>query len=326
MVTIKKIITTSFLFAFALPALSANYFDGPYVQLGLGLASSNSDSYWNHDGEGYYRQGQRNPLAQVALGYSRSLDEHFNLSGNVFYNAISENAGELGYPGNHTDTWKTKNIWGIVAEPGYYFNDSTLGYLKLGYAGASSRYDQTSVGYPGSYSTSHGILYGAGFKEAISDHVYIGLEAYQISFTRESKQDGGGDFSNNAPNLTYGGLVLGVAMNGDGKYKAKSENLSSGSFDGIHLSLGLGAKSLNSEYADNTPEYYEASEKSFSGNVALSYSHAFKNRLNLASSVFYQFGSERSGNIDEWTGDYSFKVKIFGVSLWSQVITLPIRH
>jgi len=314
-----KYLISLFILILNIPAFAAGIFDGPYAQIGLGVASSNSDSYWNHDGAGYYRQGQTNPLAQFAVGYSHSFDNNFNISANLFYNATSDNAGGLGYSGIHSDMWKTKNIWGIVAEPGYYFNESTLGYLKLGYASASSRYDQTSAGYPGSYSSSNGLIYGAGFKEAISEHVFVGLEAYQISFSRETKQDGGGDFSNNAPNLTYGGLLLGYTFGEDKKYKAPNQTLDKGSFDGINISLGLGAASLHSDYADNGPpypEYYQAADKGFSGNVSIGYSYAFKNRLNLASSLFYQFGSERSGNLDEWGGLYNFKVKnIWGITI-----------
>jgi hypothetical protein len=205
-----------------------------------------------------------------------------------------------------------------VAEPGYYFNDSTLGYLKLGYAGASSRYDQTSggEGNVGSYPTANGFLYGAGFKEAITEHLFIGLEAYQISFSSETKFEGKSGSSNNAPNLTYGGILLGYQLNGDSSLKTPSATLSKGAFDGVNLSLGLGAASLTSEYADNTPSYYQASDRGASGNIAIGYSYAFKNRFNLAGNLFYQFGLERSGNLDEWGGLYNFKVKnIWGVTL-----------
>ena len=314
----KKLTITSLLLMASFEAFGAGYFDGPYAQIGVGVASSNSNSYWNHDGEGYYRQGKRHPLGQLAIGYSHAFDNQFNISGNIFYNAVSDNAGELGYPGTHTDIWRTKNIWGVVAEPGYYFNDSTLGYLKLGYAGASSRYDQTSggAGNVGNYPHADGFLYGAGFKEAVTDHIYVGLEAYQISFSKETKLDGKADFSNNAPSLTYGGILVGYAFNGEGKFKSPSASFSQGAFDGVNVSLGLGAASLNSEYADNGPSYFQASDKGISGNVAIGYSYAFKNRFNLATNLFHQFGPERAGNIDEWCCGYGFKVtNIWGLTL-----------
>jgi hypothetical protein len=47
----KKLLLTTLMTIAATPAMSAGYFDRPYAQIGLGVASSNSNSYWNHDGQ-----------------------------------------------------------------------------------------------------------------------------------------------------------------------------------------------------------------------------------------------------------------------------------
>jgi len=86
-------------------------------------------------------------------------------------------------------------------EPGYYFTDQTLGYAKIGYARADSKVDQSD------YGTSDGFIYGVGIKQLLTQQTFIGVEAYQIDFTREKSNDAWD--STNKPSLTYGGVTLG---------------------------------------------------------------------------------------------------------------------
>lgn len=194
-------------------AVHAGSFDGPFLELGSGFSSLGSKT--RLDGKSFSlsdSQSQMNGLGKVAGGFSYELGSSFNLAAQVFYNFGQNHAGYTTY--DHADGGQTvlqnkvKNIWGISVQPGYYLTTKTLAFLNLGWAQASTSlwenfpkgtsFQETKVG------ASNGFLYGLGFNHLLTDHIYVGMEAYQIAFNKQ--KDG---VVNMTPNVTYAGVKVG---------------------------------------------------------------------------------------------------------------------
>lgn len=224
----KKIVIASLLAAAASGAMADGAFDGVNAQIGMGFASlgteysSNYNNYtqpelWNNSTN--VKGSQTGMLGNVALGYSYGFNKQFNLGANVFYNFGSDNAGSVSLSDNSTGSngtiqAKLKNIWGISVEPGYFFGDKSLGFVKLGWAMASTSGSWNGNGSSGSQSagTANGFLYGIGFKQLVTNNIYVGIDAYQIAFSSKSvstSDEWGTDTSTYKPNMTYGGINVG---------------------------------------------------------------------------------------------------------------------
>jgi hypothetical protein len=223
----NKITATIFLITAASSA-TAGSFDGPFAQVGAGFAylGSNVSVTQTYDTPftESYKGGETGAMGNVALGYSYELPQSFNIAANVFYNFGSQNAGQYNF-GNVGDSYtyqsKLKNIWGVSVEPGYNFGDKSLGFLKLGWASATASVTSSGsdAGYsgalpPGTYSgTSNGFLYGLGFKQLLTENIFVGVEAYQVAFSTVTQSGSSATFGNvtgsQKPNLTYGGINLG---------------------------------------------------------------------------------------------------------------------
>ena len=83
-----------------------------------------------------------------------------------------------------------KNLVGVATEVGYAFTPGFLGYLKLGYAQASSEVvSRASTTYE--YGKSRGALYGFGFKSMLTSKIFVALDVANINFNRKIDQQGG---------------------------------------------------------------------------------------------------------------------------------------
>lgn len=205
---------------------------GFYGQAGLGLGSSNMKTTTqttesNVTETETLKYGESNVAGTLALGYNHGFSNGFNLGANIFYNFSNSNAGgATEFEGAESEILnaRLKNIWGISVEPGYAFSDQSLGYLKLGWAQASSSLQTTKVTATESTNTtinfgnSNGFLYGLGFKHLINKNVYVGVEFYQVLFGSKSRSvmEAGAEAGaapqqyRSSPTYTYAGLVLGV--------------------------------------------------------------------------------------------------------------------
>jgi len=209
----------------AASSATAGSFDGPYAQVGAGFAylGSNVNTTGLYQGFETYKGGETGALGNIALGYSYELPQSFNIATNIFYSFGSQNSGQYSYaPGtSYTYQSKLKNIWGVSVEPGYNFGDKSLGFLKLGWASATTSVSSSGAqaglsGYlpPGTYSgTSNGFLYGLGFKQLLTENIFVGVEAYQVTFSTVTQSSSSVNWGNGTvsqkPNLTYGGINLG---------------------------------------------------------------------------------------------------------------------
>lgn len=202
-------------------------FTGLYGQAGLGIATSNMKTTTqttesNATELETLKYGESNVAGTLALGYNYGFSNGFNLGANVFYNFNNSNAGGASESeGAEVENLnaRLKNIWGISVEPGYAFSNQSLGYLKLGWAQASSSLQTTTVTATEStnttinFGTTNGFLYGLGYKHLINKNVYVGVEFYQVLFGSKSRSVIEAESQQqykSSPTYTYAGLVLGV--------------------------------------------------------------------------------------------------------------------
>lgn len=197
---------------FAHSAHAEKSFDGMNVQLGAGLsythvnASGTQDNSWEGsplDLNGSSSASRFNGL--FSLGYSKSI-ESINVAANVFYVIGNQSGGGKSssdsynvsipdvYTGNLSEnlssTYQLKNTWGISLEPGYYFSEKALGYLKLAYVNSSLKSTlncNASDGYCNNTSATssknvNGFGYGLGAKYAFTQNVYGAVDLMGITY------------------------------------------------------------------------------------------------------------------------------------------------
>lgn len=208
----KALAASAALLVNAHPVFAERAFDGVNVQLGAGLSYTNLDASGTDD-----RSWDGSPLnlngsssatrfnGLVSLGYSKSI-ESFNLAANVFYVIGNQSAGgksnansyTVSIPDIYTGTvseslsssYRLKNTWGIAVEPGYYFNDKVLGFLKLAYVNSSLQSSlscQASDGFCNNATASanqtlNGFGYGLGAKYAFTQNVYAAVDVMGVSY------------------------------------------------------------------------------------------------------------------------------------------------
>lgn len=212
----------------------AGAFDGPYVQLGLGGAGTETQTSYpsvlsNLPG---FNTGANSSggsfLGQILAGYSQSFDA-FNIAANIFYNIGNQNSGSNNYnlTGSNgyltaNQSFKMQNTWGISLEPGVYVADKTLGYLKLSYYNSQLNYDASFSGHinspsysaSGSYNSSssmNGIGYGIGAKQMFTDNIYGFVEYQYVQYDKwnDSGLFGSGYSTSYKPNQNYGWVGVG---------------------------------------------------------------------------------------------------------------------
>ena len=213
---------------------SAGAFDGHYVQIGIGGASTETQTSYpsllgNLPG---FSTGANSSggsfLGQILGGYSQSFDR-FNIAANVFYNIGNQDSGSNNYglSGsngylNANQSFQMKNSWGVSLEPGFYVTDQTLGYLKLSYFNSQLNYNAsysahlnspgfTASGSANGSSSMNGIGYGLGAKQMFTDNIYGFLEYQYVQYDQwnDSGLFGSGYSTSYKPNQNYGLVGVG---------------------------------------------------------------------------------------------------------------------
>lgn len=169
-------------------------FDGLNLQLGAGVAGINN-YYYNPGALNAWKMGKESTVASASVGYSKAVSSRLNLAANIFYDFGSRTT-EM-----YSIKWVTKNIWGLSIEPGYYFSNDTLGYLKVGYAKSSTKAEGLF-----DFGSTNGVLYGLGMKKMLTDNIYVGAEAYQINFDKSVEASSSLE---NKTSLMYGDVLIG---------------------------------------------------------------------------------------------------------------------
>ena len=273
-------------------------FDGPYVQLGIGMSNNNSQQKFL---EGHTKTGNESTFGQISAGYSYGFNNKFNLSGNIFLNLNDSNAGV---------SWGTfqshiKDSWGILIEPGYYLTERTLGYAKLGYQQSTINYTESSD------HNADGFVFGAGLKQIISSHLYLGLDLKRAEYSTK-EFSGGHSILGQKNSDMQGMLTLGYLFNKNNDGFIVSHE--GGAFDGPYIQVGAGLAANSNNQSSPTNEW-GFSDNTVAIQPSLGYSKSI-NSLNLAANIHYNFSENNSGRFN-WPDSeiYATKVKnVWGVS------------
>jgi hypothetical protein len=188
---------------------NARPFDGLQFAVGLNALAAGSSLYEaGYQSSTELMQATTKPFFSV--GYSHSLPSDFNITGSIFTIPGTVNAGGTSASNGALFQFRMKNLVGVATEIGYAFTPGVLGYLKLGYAQASSEFvGRASTIYE--YGKSRGALYGFGFKSMLTSKIFVAVDVANINFNRKIDQQGGD--TSVKPRINFGGLSLGYILN-----------------------------------------------------------------------------------------------------------------
>lgn len=191
----KKLLIASALSAvFASPAVfaQAKNFEGFGIQLSTGYQNNQFKfSDFKADGQLLSPLGYSLPTISsgemplnIGAGYTFALSDRFTLGALVEYNPLSMKTGSSNtvVPAGAASTsysGKLENQVSISLVPGYAFNDTTMGYARVGWINATAKV--TSDGL--SLSTnSNGVIFGLGAKHLFTKNIYGFAEATYASY------------------------------------------------------------------------------------------------------------------------------------------------
>lgn len=189
---------------------TAGGFDGPFVQIGVGGAES--DTKFNQTRNERHQNSlatqsdsQNSTIGQIAAGYSQSFGG-FNLAASVFYMIGDQSAGSTNFADQsgrgrdrENNTWSVRaqnaDTFGVSIEPGWNLSENALIYAKLSYTETrgSVEVDQittkegrnhvhvTTSSNSGN-ATYRGWGYGLGAKYKFASNLYGVVEVMQSDF------------------------------------------------------------------------------------------------------------------------------------------------
>ncbi|KTD56495.1 outer membrane protein [Legionella shakespearei] len=195
----KKIIIKSLLLSVIATNSAMAMNNGFYAGLGLGVADVLSDlTFTDVDAFGTdvssIELGSTGPLGSLVLGYNFLFGEQFmlglQLDGQItgVKNEITSYDTDMFGTSSNTITQKYKHGFGVSVRPGASFNDTTNGFLILGYRNAKMDYTLTEIDSnspPLNLSASqntHGFEYGLGSEVCLNDQLGLRLEVSQTQY------------------------------------------------------------------------------------------------------------------------------------------------
>jgi hypothetical protein len=182
-----QFLTFTALFAISSSALAQSNFNpwaGPYAQIGI----IGYESYIPKNASGTTSMGgdfpntttsnhANGPVANIAIGYNFEIKDQFLLGvGAALYPGHSRSASSVTTTGpfeSHA-TYDVSNVFSFSLLPSYAFDESHLAYIKIGYAG--STVNANSADYSQQTTRVSGMVYGAGYKQMITESIYGFLE------------------------------------------------------------------------------------------------------------------------------------------------------
>lgn len=175
----------------------------------MGLNALSASSRLEESAVNYsLNMAQASTKPSISVGYSHSLPSAFNVTGSIFYAPGSVDAGRLSANSAHLSQVRMRRLVGVTADVGYPFTPGVLGYLKLGYAQASSDVDDRGVRT--TFGRTSGPLYGFGFKSMLTSNMFVAVEAAQVDFGRKADQQAGDIAAKHR--LNFGGVSLGYVF------------------------------------------------------------------------------------------------------------------
>ncbi|QWD62573.1 outer membrane protein [Polynucleobacter sp. MWH-UH25E] len=158
------------------------------------------------------------PVANIAIGYNFEIKDNYLLGfGAALYPGHSRSANTtlttLDTPRGTligTGTYDVSNVFSFSLLPSYAFDANRLAYLKIGYAGSTLNANASS--YPQQTSRVSGIVYGAGYKQMITESIYGFLEGnYAVNKAKSvSVLTDSGSTINSTLNATGYDFLIGI--------------------------------------------------------------------------------------------------------------------
>jgi hypothetical protein len=158
------------------------------------------------------------PVANIAVGYNFQIKDRYLLGvGAALYPGHSRSANTTLTTSNTplgtltgTGTYDVSNVFSFSLLPSYAFDENRLAYLKMGYAGSTLNANSSS--YPQQTSRVSGIVYGAGYKQMITQSIYGFLEGnYAVNKAKSvSVLTDSGSTINSTLNATGYDFLIGV--------------------------------------------------------------------------------------------------------------------
>ena len=137
------------------------------------------------------------PTNAISAGYNFGVNQDYVLGIGASYYIGASGSGtgsfSLSAPGggpvpalNETTsvTYQLKNLWSVTLQPGYVIDKDRLVYAKVGYTGVTIGLNGPIASYQ--TSTLSGYSLGLGYKQMITDSIYLLGEANYGGFSNKS--------------------------------------------------------------------------------------------------------------------------------------------
>lgn len=125
--------------------------------------------------------GRRNTPFNLNSSYTFALSQNGTFGVGINYDLTNTKFSDKSTSDDYNLTSTLKNHYSVNFEPGYAFNDSTLGYFKVSYESAKISLQNTTTSTSKS-TTGYG--YGFGAKYLLDKNLYMNLEIYQATLNK----------------------------------------------------------------------------------------------------------------------------------------------
>lgn len=121
------------------------------------------------------------------LGYGQYMSDYFYLGGEIFGNASDARTSWAATAGavSYTTSVRARGSWGLALLPGVRLNDTSLGYIRLGWNWVSLRARETltAISDIARTNTSNGFNYGVGIETLLYDMWSVRAEYSHTGYT-----------------------------------------------------------------------------------------------------------------------------------------------
>ena len=181
---IKKILILVGLIASTSVFAQADKFSGFSVGLNTGFNSNTAVFNTDTSTTGSTLEvGRQNTPFNTNFSYVFAISQNATFGIGINYDLTKTKFTDKNTSDGITLTSTLKNHYSLNFEPGYAFNENTLGYLKVGYAsakidgsGSSSSISKNSTGYG----------YGFGTRYLLDKNLFLNTEIYQEKLSKIS--------------------------------------------------------------------------------------------------------------------------------------------
>ena len=155
----------------------ADKFSGFSIGLNTGFSSNTAlfDTDTSSD-DSTLEVGRQNTPFNTNISYVFPISQSATFGIGITYDLTNTKFTDINVSDGISTTSTLKNHYSVNFEPGYAFNENTLGYFKLSYASATIAGSGTSSSISKS-TTGYG--YGFGTRYLIDKNLFMNMEIYQ---------------------------------------------------------------------------------------------------------------------------------------------------